>query len=158
MSRTALAFGSFIVGAVFGSLALSLIHTSTRVQAGQTAISMPAAVPVVPPLQYFGHEDTINGAVTGLDGMSCERCTINTPVLTYGGGLFSLPGSKLPRNVEIRLTGAALNTFNLLRATGAIPNPSPVVPPPGTAIQRTKLEIKAQSGPLDLISLEGVKK
>jgi hypothetical protein len=169
MSKVTLAFGSFIVGAICGSFALSLIHTSTWVQASQapqeptlppSTVTMPAAIPVVPPLQYFGVEGTVGGRLQQLDGFSCERCTVTVPILTYGGGLFNLPGSKLPRNVVLHLTGAALNTFNLLRATGAIPNPAPLphVPPPGAAIQRATLEIKAQSSPLDLVSLEGAKK
>jgi len=167
MNKVTVAFGSFIVGILCGLLAFSLVQTSTRVQAFQqppqaqappSVISMPGAVPVVPPLQFFGEGSTVGGAVQQLDGFSCERCTIAVPVFTYGGGAFRLPGSKVPRNVEIRLTGAAQNTFNLLRMTGAIPNPAPVAPPPGNAIQKTMLEIKAQSSPLDLVSLEGVKK
>ena len=167
MSKVTLAFGSFIVGAICGSFALSLIHTSTRVQASQaptlpaSTLSMPAAIPVVPPLQYFGHGDSVGGAVQQLDGFSCEDCTITAGVLTYGGGAFSFPNAKLPRNVRVILTGAALNTFTLLRATGAIPNPAsplPVVPPSGNAIQRAELQIKAQPSPITLVSLEGVKK
>ncbi len=169
MSKTVLAFGSFIVGAMCGSFALSLIHTSTWVQASQapqaptlppSSISMPAAIPVVPPLQYFGVESMVGGSLQQLDGFSCERCTVAVPVLTYGGGAFSLPGSKFPRNVGLVLTGAAQNTFNLLRMVGAIPSPKPLpqAPSRGTAIQRATLEIKAQSSPLDLVSLEGAKK
>ncbi len=108
MSKVTLALGSFIVGAICGSFALSLVHTSTWVHASETpqaptlppsTISMPAAVPVVPPLQYFGHASTIGGAVQQLDGFSCEGCTIGVGVLTYGGGAFSFPNAKLPRNV-----------------------------------------------------------
>jgi hypothetical protein len=119
---------------------------------------MPGAIPVVPPLQFFGEDSFVGGAMQQLDGFSCERCTITVPVFTYGGGAFRLPGSKVPGNVEIRLIGAAQNTFNLLRMIGTIPNPSPVVPPPGRVIQKAMLEIKAQSNPIDLVSLEGVKK
>jgi len=70
MSKSVLPFGSFIVGAICGSLALLLIQTSMRVQAFQqpqepalppSAISMPAAIPVVPPIQYFGHGSTVGG-------------------------------------------------------------------------------------------------
>jgi hypothetical protein len=150
MSKVTLAFGSFIVGAVFGSFALSLIQTSMLVQASRvpqaptlppSTISMPTAIPVVPPLQYFGHGDSVGGVVQQLDGFSCDGCTITAGVLTYGGGAFSFPDAKLPRNVRVILVGAALNTFTLLRATGAIPNPAPplpVVPPSGNAIQRER--------------------
>jgi hypothetical protein len=59
--------------AILGSLAFSLIHTSTWVQASQapqeptvpgSTITMPAAIPVVPPLQYFGVESSIRRQVT----------------------------------------------------------------------------------------------
>ena len=170
MSRSMLPFGSFIVGAICGSLVFSLIHTSTRVHAFQqppqeqalppSMISMPSAIPVVPPIQFDGHGSTLSGPVQQLDGFSCESCSVTVGVLTYGGGNFNFPNTTFPRNVGLHLTGAARNTFILLTALGVIPRPTPppVAPNPGRVIQRTELEIKAQPSPITFVSLESVKK
>jgi hypothetical protein len=154
MKKTTLALGSFIVGACAMSLFDSGIHTSTRVQASQqppvtlppSTISMPAAIPVVPPLQYFGHGSTIGGNVQQLDGFSCDgECTISPRVLTYGGGAFSFPVAKIPKGVPIIFTGAAANTELLMLATGMIPAPKrPSVPMPGGQIIQADMEISAQ--------------
>jgi hypothetical protein len=165
MNKTALALGSFIVGATFGSFALSLIQTSTLVLASQqppalppSVINMPAAIPVVPPLQFFGHASMVGGNVQQLDGFSCDGCTITVRVLTYGGGAFNFPNAKIPTGVPIVFTGAALNTLKLLQITGAIPAPKPrTVPLPGGPIIKADMEIEAQPT-ITLVSLEGVKK
>jgi hypothetical protein len=169
MRKIVLSFGSFIVGAICGSLAFSLVHTTARVQAAQqlpqgqalppSTISMPAAIPVVPPLQYFGHASTVGGAAQQLDGFSCEGCTVTVGVLTYGGGAFNFSNTKIPAGVPIVLTGAARNTLTLLQLTGAIPKPAPPrsVPLPGGPIIRADMEIKAQPN-ITFVSLEGVKK
>jgi hypothetical protein len=169
MKKTTLALGSFIVGACCMSLLDSGIHTSTRVQASQqlpsptlppSTISMPAAIPIVPPLQYFGHGDTITGNVQQLDGFSCDGdCTITARLLTYGGGAFSFPVAKIPKGVPIIFTGAAANTAVLMRATGMLPapkRPAPV-PMPGGQIIQADMEISAQPK-ITLVSLEGTKK
>lgn len=165
MSRSMFAFGSFVIGAVLGSLSFSLIHTSTRVQASQqpsqaptlpsSTISMPSAIPVVPPIQFFGHEDNVSGTVQQLDGYSCEGCTITVGVLTYGGGNFNFPNTKFPRNVPVVLTGAARNTWILLMAVGAIPKPAPPrsVPLPGDRLVQADIEINAQPS-ISFASLE----
>jgi hypothetical protein len=166
MKKIALALGSFIVGAISTSLFDSGIHTSTRVQAAQqspalppSTISMPAAVPVVPPLQFFGHGSTIGGNVQQLDGFSCDgSCTVTPRLLTYGGGSVNIPIAVLPKGVPIVFTGAAANTLALMRATGMIPTPKQVpVPLPGGPIIKADMEISANPH-ITLVSLEGVKK
>jgi hypothetical protein len=161
MSKVTLALGSFIVGAICGSFALSLIHTSTRVQAfqnpGVATINMPGAEPVVPPIRTFMTGGRVAGAVQGLDGLACDGCTIAVPVLTYGGGAFNLTNPKFPGPVRIELRGAATNTFNLLRAIGAIPTPQPPPQPPRAEMKTAALEIKANTNG-NLVSLEGLNK
>jgi hypothetical protein len=167
MTKVTLALGSFIVGACCMSLFDSGIHTSTRVQASQqpptlprSTIFMPAAIPVVPPLQYFGHGDTIGGDVQQLDGFSCEgECKIAPRVLTYGGGAFRFPTAIIPKGVPVVFTGAAANTVLLMHATGMLPAPkSPTpVPMPGGQIIQADMEISVQPK-IALVSLEGVKK
>jgi hypothetical protein len=170
MKKTTLALGSFIVGACCMSLLDSGMHTSTRVQASQqppsppalppSTITMLAAIPIVPPLQYFGHGDTIGGNVQQLDGFSCDGgCTIAPRILTYGGGAFSFPVAIIPKGVPIVFTGAAANTVLLMTATGMLPapkRPAPV-PLPGGQIIQADMEISAQPK-IALVSLAGVKK
>jgi hypothetical protein len=168
MKKTTLALGSFIVGACCMSLFDSGIQTSMRVQASQqppptlppSTISMPAGIPIVPPLQYFGHGDTIGGNLQQLDGFSCDgECTIAPRILTYGGGNFSFPVAKIPKGVPIIFTGAAANTVLLMRITGMLPapkRPAPV-PMPGGQIIQADMEISAQPQ-IALISLGVVKK
>ncbi len=169
MSKVTIALGSFIVGALCASLTLSLIQTSTRVQASQqsplapalppSTISMPAAIPVVPPIQYFGHSSTIGGTVQQLDGFACDGCTVTVRVLTYGGGAFNFSNTNVPAGVPIVFTGAALNTLRLLQITGAIPpppTPTPI-PLPGGPIIKAQMEIKAQPK-ITFVSLEGTGK
>jgi len=163
MKKTTLALGSFIVGACCMYLLDSGIHTSMRVQAAQqppltlppSTISIPAAIPIVPPLQYFGHGDTIGGNVQQLDGFSCDgACTIAPRILTYGGGSFSFPVAKIPKGVPIIFTGAAANTMLLMRVTGMLPAPKPrPVPMPGGQIIQADMEIAAQPQ-IALVSLE----
>jgi hypothetical protein len=168
MKKITLALGSFIVGACAMYLLDSGIHTSIRVHASQqppptlppSTISMPGAIPVVPPLMYFGHGSTIGGNVQQLDGFSCDgECTIVPRILTYGGGNFSIPVAKIPKGVPIIFTGAAANTALLMRVAGMIPapkRPAPV-PMPGGQIIQADMEITAQPQ-IALVSLEGAKK
>jgi hypothetical protein len=161
-------FGSFVLGACGMFLALSFIHASIPVLASQqppqeqklppSTIAMPAAIPVVPPLQYEGHGSTIGGAAQQLDGFSCDGCTVTTGALIYGGGAYSFSNTKLPRNVPLILTGAALNTYKLLRLTGVIPNPTPPSPAiqPEGPVMRADLVIKAQPM-ITFVSVEGTK-
>lgn len=159
MTRTALAFGSFIVGAVFGSLALSLIQTSTRVQAFQeprTSMSIPGAEPTVPPLRVHMVGGGIGGGeVQALDGLDCERCSVAATVITYGGGAFRCVDCKI-QSKGLQLKGAALNTLNMLRFVGAIPTPVAPKVPERSPMLRANIEIKAESK-VTWISLEGVK-
>lgn len=127
MSKAKIALGSFLLGACCAVFSFLVIHASTRAQAAQ-AIVMPGAEPVVPPIRIFSDGSTINGATQGIDGLSCVGCIISAPVLTYGGGAFNLANSVFPRGASVQLKGAALNTYNLLRALGAFPPDAPIQP------------------------------
>lgn len=167
MSKVMLALGSFVIGAICGSMSPSFIHTSTWAQAQSpqepslpsSTIQNLSAVPVVPPIWYFGKGDSIGGAAQQLDGFSCEGCTVTTPLLIYGGGSYSLSNTKFPKDVEVRLVGAAENTFKFLIFTGAIPAPAPPQPalPPDRTF-KAEVRIKAKPNAVTLISTAGVKK
>jgi len=135
MSRIILAFGSFIVG-------VCCAYLTMRATAGQTPISMPGAEPQVQPIRFNGVGSTLGGVVQQIDSFACSRCIMNVPLLTYGGGAVNLSNCKLPAKSAIKLTGSALNTFNVLRSLGYIvPKANP-----------TSLEIKSP----DSVTLEAV--
>jgi len=114
MNKPLIAICSFIFGACCSFLAFS----SSRADAGQAPISMPDAEPQVQPIRTFGNGSTLSGSVQQLDSFDCNRCIINVPLLTYGGGAVNLANCKLPPKSSIQLKGAALNTFNVLRSLG----------------------------------------
>lgn len=159
MTKVALPLASFIVGACCASLALSLIQTSTRVQAAPqgSLFRFRGAEPIVPPLGGKLERIQVAGGVQPLDGMNCESCLLAPDKFTYAGGAFRFNNAQLSRNIPIELKGAALNTLNLLRALGALPNPvpkpKPKIEPPNIKLA---LELKAQ-GSFTLVSLEGLK-
>ena len=92
-------------------------------------------------------------------GIDCDGCVLAAGRFTYAGGAFRFTNAQLGSNIPIELKGAALNTLNLLRAVGALPNPQQPIPPPKTPPRNKKneLELKAQSN-FTLVSLEGVQK
>src|SRR5258707_508645 len=96
MTKSALALGSFIVGACFSFLALSLSQTSTRVQAAQgTAVNL-AKEPVVPPLYMRREGFNLGGfAFQAFDGITCVGFSIEAPLITYAGGAFSCDGCSI---------------------------------------------------------------
>jgi hypothetical protein len=163
MNRIALALGSFIVGACCGSIALSLIHTSTRVQASQGEVvgfAGPPGEPAVPPIRtHIRGGGVLGGTVQSLDGVECDGCTLGVGRLSYAGGAYELKNAQIPRGIPIELKGAALNTVNLLTALGALPSRQQPIPAPKTQPKNRadELEIKPQSS-FTLVSLEGVKK
>src|ERR1700692_2549505 len=93
MSKVIVAFGSFIVGACSMFIALSLIHTSTRVHAQaapSSGIVAPAAEPTVPSGPIFRFEGgALGGDIQQLDGIVCNGCAIGARTVTYAGGVFS---------------------------------------------------------------------
>ena len=129
-------------------------------QLPSSVINVPAAIPVVPPLQYFGHGDNIGGSAQQLDGFSCDGCTVSVGLLTYAGGAFSFLNTTFPRGVPLHLDGAALNTLRLLVTLGVVSIPSTPQPPfPGTPpVIQAELRIKASPKQVTFVSLEGVKK
>jgi hypothetical protein len=159
MNKIVLASGSFIVGAVVGSLVLSLIHASTQVHAFQglgVGISDSGAEPVVPPLcNHIIGGGILGGAVQALDGIDCDECVLDVGRFTYAGGAFRLNNAHLRTNAPVELKGAALNTLNLLRALGALPSPPPKPQSKPPFMSMAALEMKAQSD-LTLVSVEGI--
>jgi hypothetical protein len=148
MTKVTLALGSFVVGVCASLSVSSFVHTSTRVHA-QQAIVIEGAEPVVPPLRYFGHGDTLLARVQALDGISCEGCTIAVSAFTYAGGSYNLKNCSVPRNVPIILKGSAKLTLDLLQAMGAVPKPpsppNPNNPPQASPKpQLASLEIRPQ--------------
>jgi len=161
MTKVALALGSFIVGATFGSFAFSLIHMSTRVQAGQGGgIVIRGAEPVVPSLGPTLHGGGVTGGIQPLDGISCDGCVLVPDSFTYAGGAYQFNNAEVRKNIPITLKGAALNTVNLLRSLGALPSPQPTPQPQDNnqpPIIRAAIELKIQDN-FTLVSLEGMKK
>jgi hypothetical protein len=146
MCKVKIAFGSFLLGIFCACLVAFLIHSSTHVQASQ-AIAMPGVEPVIPPIRSFLDGSTVNGSTQGIDGLSCVGCLMNVSELTYGGGAFNIANSVFPRETSVQLRGAALNTYNLLRALGALHTNAPA---------RPQLKIKAGTS-LGFVSSETAK-
>jgi hypothetical protein len=154
MSKVMLSFGSFVVGALVASTASLLIHRSTVAHADQTpAVVIGGAEPVVPPLSATFKGGRIGGDIQALDGLSCDDCTLDVPVLTYAGGSFGLTNAHVRQHAEIRLKGAASNTVALLAALGALPNAHPNnQPSTGPQPQIVDLTITPQDN-FNLVSL-----
>jgi hypothetical protein len=121
MSKVTLALGSFVLGACVSFAAISLVHTYTRVHA-QQALKIGGAEPTVPPLGPFFRESVFTGALQPLDGINCEKCTIEASVITYAGGGFRCVDC-IVRSNQVQLKGAANNTFKILMLVGAISGP-----------------------------------
>ena len=110
-------------------MAFLLIHTSTRVSGEQqdtqnTTLVMVWVEPVVPHLTAHFEGGGLHGPLQPLDGIDCDGCVIEASVITYAGGAFSCNGCSIHTD-RIELKGAAINTFNLLKAVGAMPGPTP---------------------------------
>jgi hypothetical protein len=95
-----------------------------------------------------------------LDGVNCTRCTIDVNVLSYSGGMFKCEQCTV-KVERIELRGAALNTFNLLKALGllgenaAAPPPKKPVPYIDPNAPRIMIASERTSPPtLTLVSLE----
>jgi hypothetical protein len=160
MTRSALALGSFIVGACCAFMSVSLIHTSTRVHASQGVIaSAVSSEPVVPPLQVNLHNGTIRVPVQSLDGFACTNCTLLVGGFTYAGGAFKLENCVFPANIPVQFKGAALNTLILLQTLGKIsivlPAPKNLPGKPQPEVKRAEVTINAAPN-LTLVSLEGL--
>jgi len=126
MSRVTLALGSFVLGGCCMYLLGS--HTSITVQSvlaqdaskgitAGTAIHVPNAEPVVPPLQTaFIKGFSINGTVKtqALDGLNCDGCVIDALEVTYAGGALRCVDCKV-KGDRVTLKGAALNTLIVLQ-------------------------------------------
>lgn len=144
MSKFALVVGSFTLGAIFGAMSSGHIGAASASaqlpelpapqQQGPLQQSFTSDLaPRVPPLK---HNRLIqvhigNGFVTPLDGLECESCTFDNPVLEYGGGAFDLKDTTFKGQVTIQYTGAAANTIALIGYMNGIsaPRPSAAVNP-----------------------------
>jgi hypothetical protein len=160
MSKVMLALGSFIVGACCAFAISAGIQTSTWAQPsgpvsvfggrGVTALSATGTIPKVPGLigVKMSNMDFPPAQFQQLDGLDCERCTFHAPLLAYGGGAFKLVDTTFDGVVEVRLMGAALNTFQLLKMFGAFKQSKPSGPPPlftPPTTRETSATVKAQA-------------
>jgi hypothetical protein len=137
MSKVTVALGAFILGACT-MLLLSGNHTSMLAQSRITgrpglsnALSVPDAVPVVPNAIAHFSDVEIEVDDQQIDGLDCLRCTLKTPVLTYGGGPFRFSDSRISGPVRIILKGAAANTvvfLSLVQGTNLVKPPQPSKP------------------------------
>ncbi len=155
MSKVTLASGSFIVGVCCSLIALSVIPTSTLVHA-QGGVLIARAEPVVPPLLVHTSDSSFSVPLQALDGINCERCTIEATVVTYAGGAFRCVDCTI-RSKDLQFKGAALNTFKLLKSVGAIPRSPLKNTNPQNAPMEEKIEINPQTE-VTWISLEGLEK
>ena len=115
MNKPTFALCFFVLGACCSFLGLS----SLKVRADQAStIGITDSEPQVQPIIFVGNGTTVNGSVQQLDRFACNRCIINVPLLTYGGGAINIANCKLPQKSAIQLKGAALNTFNVLQSLG----------------------------------------
>jgi hypothetical protein len=134
MRKVTVALGSFVLGAACMSLLGN--HTSTFAQAPpqkappqQGLITIAGTVPVVPPLPHVALEgNSFQDAAYVLDGLECRGCTFKNVTLTYGGGAYLLQNANVSLPVKLNLTGAALNTAQLLQTFGLIGCPAKAVP------------------------------
>jgi hypothetical protein len=114
-------------------LLLSFGHNPRRVQANQdvkmSGVTIAGAEPFVPLLGTRLQDAEIGGfGEQGLDGVNCVNCSLNASVITYAGGMFSCDGCNIQAK-QLKLKGAALNTYNALVFLGLIPAPEGPRPP-----------------------------
>jgi hypothetical protein len=154
MTKVTVAFGSFIVGAVFGSLFLG-IHTSTLAQARSSSLSSdgkpynmvgmideaskgeavgfsPNGLPNVPPIMMrVSRLKITNGGSQTIDGLLCDNCEFHDATLKYSGGAFQFTNFKFTGTTKVEVSGAAANTFAFMRLMNAIAagSPAPKVEP-----------------------------
>ena len=66
-----------------------------------------------------------------MDGLDCDACTFNSPVLTYGGGPLRLNNARFSGVMRVQLVGAAANTaifLSLVQRLGVGKPPEPTKP------------------------------
>jgi hypothetical protein len=139
MSKLMLTVGSFILGAISmfvvltGSQAIiwaqspaASSSSSSESYASPEMISIDARVPRVPdiPVRFANLSFPANQS-EHLDGLSCTDCEFSAPLLIYGGGEYQLINATFAKgNMRVQLTGAAQNTYNLLKQLGLLRQPS----------------------------------
>lgn len=155
MPKITLALGSFILGICFSLATFSLIYAPTNVHA--QAVDIAGAEPVVPPLlnnKFTGGD--MSGPVQPLDGIECEGCTINSPLITYAGGAFSCNNCTIHAS-QVMFKGAAQNTVNALRFFGAFSGPKPPPnKPKDQTLEAYEIQIQSQDR-VNWVSLAGLK-
>lgn len=133
MSKITLAFGSFIVGLVVGSLLLG-IHTVTFAQSntppppripkvsdmninsngsGAPALGLGMQPKILGLAPFVARIGFMNGPQE-LDGLDCEDCSFQNSTLQYSGGAVHLVRPKFNGKIEVELKGPAANTLALL--------------------------------------------
>jgi hypothetical protein len=104
-------------------------HTPTFAQ-DRSTFSLKDTVPIVPPLPHIAlNGNSFRNVTYAMDGLECHDCTFQDVTLTYGGGAYLLENPKVSLPVRLNLTGAALNTAQLLQVFGLIGCPAKAAPP-----------------------------
>jgi hypothetical protein len=139
MSKVTIALGSFVVGACTAFIFSMGTHTSILAQApapqpriegsGIPAIVNPEAIPVVRPSLARISNVEIVGSEQQLDGLDCDRCTFNTPVLRYNGGVFRFTNVRFLGTVRVEFGGAAANALAMLAVVQSLSLSRPPIPP-----------------------------
>jgi len=156
MTKVTLALGSFALGAasmfLLGNHTSTLAHGSTNGQSitgrSPDAVSRnEGLIPIVRPvINVTIHPGVDVSKITlGLDGTSCNGCTLHDLTIEYGGGAYSLVNTKVKLPVNIKLIGAALNTAQFLQSFGLLGCPakaSPQVNPNAPKIMTASLEVE----------------
>jgi len=159
MRIVTVALGSFTLGAVvmffWGN------HTSTSPQSvlAQGLVAVSGAVPVVPPLRHIvvGGHGTVANTEYPVDGLETSGLKFVNVTFKYGGGAYKLENVTVTPPVNIRLSGAAANTFAFLTSFGLVgcPNaqpPRPQINPNEPILRKASLNETVKT---DLISPYG---
>lgn len=145
MSRVTIALGSFIAGAcsmlLFSGSQASLRAQEAKMTGRSTPIVATELVPLVPQLVATFSNEEIDAEQQQIDGLGFVHCTINSRVLTYGGGSFFFQDVKLPKSVRIDLVGAAANTVTFL----SVIQGARIVAPPKQATPNAPIDKMASS-------------
>ena len=144
MSKVTISVVSFGAG-LCTALSLGLLNghqTSTLAQAVPPASAAPfqpigigGAIPEVPPLRHnivenFPFGNGRDEVMQQLDGLECRNCSFNNVTLTYGGGEYDLRNISFVGKWELRLTGAARNTMQLVSFLQSMKNAPRIMPVP----------------------------
>jgi hypothetical protein len=154
MRIAALTIASFTMGAICMFLVgthMSIFRQPVLVFAQDVNQGWVASVPRVPPLPdiAISHNTKRVGGELGLDGQEIRDSTFTGVTFFYGGGAFKLINSTMAPPINLKLVGAAANTYALLSYFGEIGCPAkaqqqPQFNPNIPILKRTDLAARLQ--------------